>query len=87
MVAGLPAPSILAEDVANTDPSAQFDQDALNALLVSEIPVHALAFQPPTEEVYRENLYEFELVDVQTLECKYCDRTTTTLHSNGSLKP
>ncbi len=77
----------LAEGAANTEPSAQADQDALNALLMSEIPAHALAFQPPEEEVYRENLYEFKLVDVQKLECKYCDRMTTILHSNGSPKP
>lgn len=77
----------LAEGAANTEPSAQADQDALNALLMSEIPAHALAFQPPEEEVYRENLYEFELIDVQTLECKYGDRSVTIFHSNGSPKP
>lgn len=77
----------LAEGAANSEPFAQADQDALNAILMSEIPTDALAFQPEAEEVYRENLYDFQIVDLQTLKCEYRGYITSILHSNGSPKP
>jgi hypothetical protein len=69
-------------------PSAQADQDALNALLMSEFPQEALAIQPQDEEVFhRKNFSKVKVVDGKTLACSYRGHATTLLHSCGSPKP
>jgi hypothetical protein len=66
-------------------PSAQADQDALNALLMSVIPTEALALQPIQEESYRD-FQTVEVVDEKTLACRYQNHSTTILHCCSSPK-
>lgn len=68
-------------------PSAQADQDALNALLMSEVPKEALALQPEEEEVFRKNFSKVKVVCKRTLACSYRGHSTTLLHSCGGPKP
>ena len=56
------------------------DQDVLNAILASEVPVEALAELPAEEEAYPDDLLEVEVVDTQTLRCELGGRPTTILH-------
>ncbi|MGV0027652.1 hypothetical protein [Phormidesmis priestleyi] len=66
-------------------PSAQADQDALNALLMSVIPIDALALQPIQEESYRD-FQNVEVMDEKTLACRYQNHFTTILHCCSSPK-
>jgi hypothetical protein len=45
------------------------DQDALNALLTSEIPAGAVELLPATHEVHPVDLMKTRIVDLNTLEC------------------
>lgn len=75
------------EGAANTEPSAQADQDALNALLMSEVSLEALALQPKEEEVFQDNSQDLQIIDAQTLTCKCGESATAIVHSNGQPKP
>jgi hypothetical protein len=63
------------------------DQDALNAILMSEIPEVAIAQQPEDEEVFPETMTEVEVVDEATLECRYRGGSPVVLHYVLSPKP
>jgi hypothetical protein len=65
-------------------PSSQGDQDALNAVLMSEVPEEALALQPREEEPY---LPLTRVVDRRTLACTYRGYSSVLLHQSGSPKP
>jgi hypothetical protein len=56
------------------------DQDALNALLLSEVPDGAVELLPDDAEAYPDDLLEAEIVDERTLEVRFRDRRTTILH-------
>jgi hypothetical protein len=61
------------------------DQDALNAILMSEVPPEAISVRPPHEQP--DWLSEVELVDAQTLTCRYRGGETTILHFSLGPKP
>jgi hypothetical protein len=75
------------EGSGKTSPFALGDQEALNALLMSEIPAEAVAVQPQGGEVFKKNFHEVEVVDVGTLASRYDGQPVTLLHSTGSPKP
>jgi hypothetical protein len=67
----------------NGDPSMPFwaaDQDALNALLMSEIPAGAVEVLPATHEVHPDDLMMTRIVDLNTLECTLNGERATILH-------
>jgi hypothetical protein len=72
------------EGAANTGPLAQADQDALNALLMSEIPAGAVALEPREAEAFRRNLPEVEILDAGTLASRFAGHPVTLLHNNGA---
>jgi hypothetical protein len=74
------------EGASNAGPLAQADQDALNALLMSEIPSEAMALQPKEEEVFRWDLRRVSVVEPATLSCRYLGHRVTLLHNNGGGK-
>jgi hypothetical protein len=63
------------------------DQDALNAILMSEVPEEAIAQQLEGEEVYPDTMAEVEVVDERTLECRFRGLTPVVLHYVLSPKP
>lgn len=63
------------------------DQDALNALLMSEIPEEAIAEQPEDEEIFPARMAEVEVVDEATLECRFRGGSPVLLHYVLSPKP
>jgi hypothetical protein len=63
------------------------DQDALNAILMSEIPEESIAQQPEDGEIYPETMAEVELVDEETLQCRYRGGSPLLLHYVLSPKP
>jgi hypothetical protein len=81
------AHTTISEGASHTSPCAAGDQDALNAILASEYPTEALALQSKYEEIGGRFLREVQIVNLQTLACKYCQNDITMLHSNGSPKP
>jgi hypothetical protein len=62
------------------------DQDALNALLMSEFPRDAVAVLPPEEAPLHDALDEVEVVNQQNLICTYAGRPTKLLHYSWSPK-
>jgi hypothetical protein len=76
----------VAEGVAD-NPSAQADQDALNALLMSEIPADAIALQPNDSEVFRRRFQQVRVTNLQTLASTYRGQDTILLHCCNSPKP
>lgn len=76
----------VAEGVAD-NPSAQADQDALNALLMSEFPPDAIALQPEDGEVYRRRFQQVRVTNRQTLAATYRGQDTIILHCCNSPKP
>jgi hypothetical protein len=62
------------------EPFWAFDQDALNALLMSEYPADALALQPAEEAVGPHDLARVRIVDADTLHCEHRGRRTVLLH-------
>jgi|SRR5918995_4001500 hypothetical protein len=75
------------EDAVWEDPTSQADQDALNALLMSEVPAECLSVlsretQPDTEQLR----YLVELVDVAQLSCSLHGKPVTLVHLSGKTK-
>lgn len=56
------------------------DQDALNALLASELPADALELLPVEGEAYPEQLLRVRVLDERSLECELDGRPVTILH-------
>ncbi len=69
------------------NPLAIPDQDALNAILMSEIPEDALALQDPDLEPTTYHRGTISVVDAETLECVYRGRQTLLLHHLDRPKP
>jgi hypothetical protein len=63
------------------------DQDALNALLLSEVPEGAVEVLPQDEAVLWDALGEVDVVDERTLECRYRGGPTALLHYSYRPKP
>jgi hypothetical protein len=78
-----PAGSQHAED----GPTSQKDQDALNAVLMSEIPAEALAFLPNEDQVSRWQFPAVQLRDAAGLSCSHQGVEPTILHACLSPKP
>jgi hypothetical protein len=68
-------------------PVAKGDQDALNALLMSEVPAGAVVIQPAGGQAFFWNLRATRVVDRSTLACESGGRRVTVLHFNGVPKP
>jgi hypothetical protein len=62
------------------------DQDALNALLMSEIPAGAVEVLPATHEAHPDDLAKTKIVDVKTLECALDGAPVKILHYSMSPK-
>jgi hypothetical protein len=64
------------------------DQDALNALLMSEVPAGRIELLPKDAMVLgRRPLAETAVVDFRRLECRHDGQVTTLLHAYGQPKP
>lgn len=69
-------------------PTAQGDQDALNALLMSEVPAGSVLLLDPARAPAADGLASgVEVVDAHTLRCRYRGIETAMLHSAGKRKP
>lgn len=69
------------------DPTSQMDQDALNALLMSEVPPDAVHELPAHQHVFRHELSRLEVDDLATLDAKWKGRDVLLAHCSGGLKP
>jgi hypothetical protein len=73
---------------APDSPTAQADQDALNALLMSEWPREALAIQPREVQPSMEDLrWHVRLLDLDALSCSLHGRPVTLVHPTVKTKP
>lgn len=82
----IPVGATLAQGATNVDPFAQGDQDALNAVLASEVPPGAVALLPDAERpVWRTT--EVRVLDARTLECRLDGQVPKLVHADGSRKP
>jgi hypothetical protein len=80
------APTIY--EVAEDGPTSQGDQDALNALLMSELPPGSTVRLDPDEAPAAAALVDgVDVVDVRKLECRYRGKDTAMLHCAGKVKP
>ena len=68
-------------------PYAQTDQDALNALLMSELPSDALSLLPVDEQVFPWHFNRVNSVDADALVCQYMGRQPSILHTPFRPKP
>jgi hypothetical protein len=75
------------QEGAPEGPTAQGDQDALNALLMSEFPSDALSLLPNEEVASRWDFRSVRLVDSKTLNCQHRGRTLMRLHACLTPKP
>jgi len=67
------------------NPFRDVDQDALNAILMSEIPPDAVSLQPAWAHSHPDTLTRVRIVDERDLTCTYEERRVTILHH--SLRP
>jgi hypothetical protein len=70
----------------NQNPVAQIDQDALNALLMSEVPAGSV-YRPSIHELVQSPFQRATVIDAETLECVYEHTRTSLLHWPGRSKP
>jgi hypothetical protein len=63
------------------------DQDALNAILMSEIAPEELAIGPEWESIHPDGLRQVRVADPATLACTYKGKSTTVLHFSLGPKP
>jgi hypothetical protein len=75
------------QEGARESPTAQGDQDALNALLMSEFPSDALFLLPNEEVASRWDFLRVHLADSKTLNCQHRGRTLMRLHARLTPKP
>jgi hypothetical protein len=71
----------------SSDPGGQGDQDALNALLMSEVPSDALSLLPSDEQVFSWQFDRVDSVDAEALVCEYMGRQPSILHASLVPKP
>ena len=83
----VPAHRTLGGGAPNSDPLAQADQDALNALLMSEVRPEALKVLPIEAMPTWSGLARTRVVDARTLACALHDTPTLVLHAAGTGKP
>lgn len=69
------------------DPTSQPDQDALNALLMSEYPPGSVHELPSRENALRNQLPKVEIVDEANMTCRMDGDPVRILHCSGSPKP
>lgn len=85
---GIPSPSTRAGGAPKETPLWDGDQDALNAILMSEVPADALCLLPveeaPTAFADR---HQVDVVDVTRLACTFRGRRSVFLHTSGVPKP
>lgn len=78
----------IAEGVTSAgNPTAQADQDALNAILMTHVPREALALLPAEERPHSPVLRRVTVTDSRTLACEYGGHRVTMLHADGGPKP
>jgi hypothetical protein len=75
------------EGAEGSAPYAQPDQDALNALLMSEFPSDALSFLPEEEQVFSWQFNRVDSVDDDALACQYMGAQPSILHAASTPKP
>ncbi len=75
------------EGATTDDPTSQSDQDALNAVLMSEVPADALDFQPKDRQVFRWSFEDVRVDDERTLRCSMEGTRVAALHAIGRTKP
>jgi len=72
----------------DTDPLQFEDQDCINALLMSEVPVDHVVTGPPHGMVMQpDDLRVTQVVDVEQLRCTWRSEPVTMLHAIGPHKP
>lgn len=76
----------LQEGASNNHPLSQADQDALNAILMSQYSLDDLALQPYKEEVFGD-FKKTKILDRKSLLCQYLDHTPALLHACMKPKP
>lgn len=76
-----------AHGVAYETPLHDAEQDAFNALLMSEVPEQAMLEIPREEWASLYELPQVEVSDAATLSCTYLGRPLRVLHALGSPKP
>jgi hypothetical protein len=81
----IPAGAHFSSDAAG--PYWAGDQDAFNALLMSEVPVDAVEILPGDGEAYWDALRDVEIVDERTLECRRNGSPVSILHYSYPPKP
>lgn len=82
----IPQGTTLAHGATNAEALAQGDQDALNAVLMAEVPREALWPLPGPERPVWQNT-RVRILDRKTLSCRYDGHTPKLLHADGSRKP
>jgi hypothetical protein len=74
----------LYEGAPNSNPTAQSDQDALNAVLMSDIPWGGLSLQPAADVAFdRYKLVHVRVVDIRTLSCTMDGHAPVLIHNSG----
>lgn len=71
----------------DTNPLWAADQDALNALLMSEVPAGTVELLPETAVVFPPNLERVDVLDLGRLECSIDGEAVTMLHYSWVPKP
>lgn len=72
---------------AFVDPFWAAEQDALNAMLMTEIPAEAIRRQPEEDAVLEGSLHQVKIVDQQSLSCQFRRHAPLMLHYGGGPKP
>lgn len=80
-------PSFMEGAPMHDDPTSQPDQDALNAILMSEIPTTAIYEIPSPENVLPNDLPAVEVDDIDTLSCSLKGESVRVIQCSGSPKP
>lgn len=80
----VPVGQTRAEGAPWESPFCDADQDALNALLMSEVPRRALTLRP---QYVADVLRRVEVLDVTTLRCSHAGAPAALLHHTGGPKP
>jgi hypothetical protein len=75
------------EGAARDNPTSQSDQDALNAILMSEIPAEAVAYQDRRAMVFRWDFEKVRVEDAATLKCSFDGARVVALHAVAGPKP
>lgn len=81
-----PRPTIR-EGAARDDPTGQSDQDALNALLMTNVPRDKIALQKKNREVFRWDFERVRVIDERMLVCEFEGTRVAVLHAVAGPKP